>query len=533
MDNSEIAKKFDLLAKIMELHDENTFRIKSYTIAYGVLRKVEQPFSEMTKEELEKIQGVGSTIADKIIELNQTGQMQSLEKYIQKTPEGIVEMLGIRGLGPKKVKQIWKELEIETVGELLYACNENRIANLKGFGKKTQEDLINILQYSESSKGKMLYAKAQQISNELLTLLKNNYPSNRFDIVGEISLQLPVISSLLIITNIETGKIEISELSFENGFVKAQFQNTVVEFVYVTDENYENEKFRLSCSPDFFEVAMSDHSNKNWNGRDHTSIHPGRRDDVNFLQKEKKIFPPLENQHMKGLIHLHTQYSDGLHSLVDMKKAATDYGFKYMVVTDHSKSAFYADGLKEDKVLQQWQEIDDLNQNNEGCYIFKGIESDILIDGALDYDDVFLNDFDCIIASVHSVLKMDVEKATKRLIKAIEHPKTKILGHPTGRLLLSRPGYPLHMEYVLDACLANGVAVELNANPRRLDVDLVFLPYIAEKEILLSINPDAHSKEAISHIQYGISIAQKANLNPEKVVNTWDLSIMREWLDIQ
>src|SRR5690606_24093211 len=155
-----------------------------------------------------------------------------------------------------------------------------------------------------------------------------------------------------------------------------------------------------------------------------------------------------------------------LHSLAEMKEAATKSGFEYMVVTDHSKSAFYADGLKEDRVIEQWNEIDLINQKNEGCFIFKGIESDILIDGSLDYENDMLVQFDCIIASVHSVLKMDADKATKRLAKAIEHPCTKILGHPTGRLLLSRPGYPLNMQYIMDACLANGVAIELNANPR-------------------------------------------------------------------
>jgi DNA polymerase (family 10) len=215
-----------------------------------------------------------------------------------------------------------------------------------------------------------------------------------------------------------------------------------------------------------------------------------------------------------------------------MFQEATASGYEYMIITDHSKSAFYANGLAEERVEQQWREIDEINKGGKGTFLFKGIESDILNNGDLDYPAPFIAKFDCVIASVHSNLKMDIEKATSRLIQAIENPNTKILGHPTGRLLLSRSGYPLHMEYIIDACAANGVAVELNANPRRLDIDYTYLDYMAKKEVLLSVNPDAHSKDAIEHVEYGIKVIQKTNFNPDLVINTWNLEKIKLWLQV-
>lgn len=537
MDNNEIAKKFDLLAKIMELHDDNFFKIKSYTQAYSVLRKIEEPFASMTKTELEKIPGVGGAIADKIIELLQTGEMKTLKQYVDKTPPGIVEMLNIRGLGPKKIKQIWKELDIETTGELLYACNENRIANLKGFGAKTQDELIQLLQYSESNKGKILFAKASKQGEELLQLIKSSYPEAKTAIVGELSLQLPIVKGIELITTILKENFEENLSGVTKEMDNWYYQDIPVYVSHTTDDQYIYEKFRLSCSPDFFgnisfpnknftdEMEIFSAVNLPW-------IHKARRDNLEFQRPDIKAFSPVEVEDLRGLIHFHTTYSDGLNTLEEMKSFAEKVGFEYMLVTDHSQSAFYANGLKEERLKQQWQEVDILNKA-AGPYLFKGIESDILIDGDLDYEAEILNHFDCIIASIHSVLKMDEEKATRRLLKAIENPSTKILGHPTGRLLLSRPGYPVNMAKIFDACQANGVAIELNANPRRLDIDYTFLHEISKREILISINPDAHSKEAIRHVEFGVKVAQKANLNPEQIINIWPLRQMKQWLEKQ
>jgi len=222
-----------------------------------------------------------------------------------------------------------------------------------------------------------------------------------------------------------------------------------------------------------------------------------------------------------GVVHAHTLYSDGVNTIAEMAHYAQERGYAYLTITDHSKSAFYANGLKEERLREQWKEIDAINAGLfSGFRIFKGIESDILSDGSLDYPDEVLREFDLVIASVHSNLKMDEARATERLIKAVENPFTTILGHPTGRLLLSREGYPIDHKKVIDACAANKVAIELNANPYRLDLDWTWIPYAVSKGVVVSINPDAHSCHGIDDIRYGVLAARKGGLEPTQCLNT-------------
>ncbi len=456
MDNTFVAKQFDTLAKLMEIYDDNPFKIRSYSQAYAVLRKVERPFFDMDKQDLEAIPGIGSTIAEKIIEIVTTGKMDVLDKYLQKTPPGIMDMLNIRGFGPKKVKQIWKELEIESIGELLYACNENRIATLKGFGIKTQEELIKNLTLFESSKDKFLFSNAEKAANQLMNLLHKTFPDHLFGIIGEISLQMPVVKGIEILTDLPS---ETRNFTFEECFQKDDqwfYQDKPLNFRQTSTEKFVYNLFRGSLSAEFSEALhipdiFYHHEKDIFEALEYPYLHPARRDNVMFLQKNIEIYPVLQRDMIYGTIHHHTTYSDGIHTLVEMQKKASEIGYLYMIITDHSKSAFYANGLTEERVEQQWREIDDINSKGQGTYLFKGIESDILNNGDLDYPDDFIKKFDCVIASVHSNLKMDIDKATMRLVKAIENPHTKILGHPTGRLLLSRSGYPLKMEYIIEA----------------------------------------------------------------------------------
>lgn len=264
---------------------------------------------------------------------------------------------------------------------------------------------------------------------------------------------------------------------------------------------------------------------------------------VHFIPPEHREYPETLKEYegkspvlidvadIKGIVHNHSTYSDGLHTLSDMAAYVKASGYQYFVISDHSKSAGYAGGLSEEKVIMQWREIDQLNKSyNDGFRIFKSIESDILIDGSLDYTDDILKEFDLVIASIHSVLNMDEERATARLIKAVENPFTKILGHPTGRLLLARPGYSVDYKKVLDACAANGVSMELNANPQRLDMDWTWIPYALNKGILISINPDAHSKESIHYVKYGVAAARKGGLIPEMCLNTKTSEEFQNWI---
>ena len=248
------------------------------------------------------------------------------------------------------------------------------------------------------------------------------------------------------------------------------------------------------------------------------------------LAKAQKLPTLIEKEDIKGVIHTHTTYSDGLNTLEEMVDAAKELGYQYIGITDHSKSAFYANGLKPDRVLEQIQAINALNAKLNDFTILKGIESDILNDGSLDYEEDILKQFDFIIASVHSNLRMDEEKATNRIIKAVENPYTSILGHPTGRLLLSRQGYPIDHKKIIDACADNGVSIELNANPYRLDLDWSWIPYATEKGVLISINPDAHSTQGILDIHYGVLSARKGGLTKEQCLNTYSVSDFLKYL---
>ena len=258
-----------------------------------------------------------------------------------------------------------------------------------------------------------------------------------------------------------------------------------------------------------------------------------REQDWGFeLAKNNQLPALIELEDIKGVVHNHSTYSDGINSLQEMAEATRDAGYEYLVMSDHSKAAFYANGLKEDRLYQQWAEIDALNTQMAPFKIFKSIESDILNDGSLDYPEAILKQFDLIIASVHTNLRMDEEKATQRIITAVENPYTTILGHPTGRLLLSRKGYPIDHKKVIDACAANGVSIELNANPYRLDIDWTWIPYAREKGVLISINPDAHNVQGIHDIKYGVFAARKGGLTKEGCLNAKGLAEFSTFLGI-
>lgn len=538
LNNRQIAQKFDLLSKLMELHDENPFRIKSYSTAYNTIRNLSIDLNKMTPVEIESVKGVGAKIAAMIREMLDTGQFMTLKEWTDKTPSGVVEMLSIKGIGPKKVKQIWKEMGIETIGELLYACNENRLIHYSGFGTKVQFNIKTKLEYYQDSQGKFLYARIIDAANRCCDYLKATFPEAKIALCGEIRRQMPVVNGIEILTNTPF----INTLGEDRYLTKNEDSFYFEDFpliIYLTDsESYDKALFELSCSADFLsaftdeelnvgdENAILKTKNAKW-------IPPEFREDPATLKKVyDSHFRLIETQDIKGVIHNHSTYSDGLNTLSEMATYVHEQGYTYFVISDHSQSAFYANGLNENEILKQWQEIDNLNQQfHDGFKIYKGIESDILMDGSLDYPDNLLAGFDVIIASIHSVLTMDVEKATNRLLKAIENPFTDILGHPTGRLLLSRPGYPIHHKKIIDACAANRVAIEINANPQRLDLDWTWIPYALEKDVLISINPDAHSMESIHNIRYGVAVSRKGGLIPKSCLNSFEIDEFEMWLN--
>jgi DNA polymerase (family 10) len=542
MSNKEIAKIFQRLGDIMELHGENPFKIRSYHNAYISLRNLETPLAEMSRENVDSIKGIGKAIGDKIEELLRTGKLQTLDKYRAITPPGVEEMLDISGLGPKKAAQIWKELGIESVGELQYAVNENRLLALKGFGAKTQEELNKKLEFYQVSKGKRIFASVETEALALCKTMERIFSDKKVALVGDLARFCPTIESIAFLVgqeDINDALLKVKGLDIEQADgnpIEGRTASGLLVRIFTCNPNeFGSRQFQLTASPEFLHAFTDAFPGKDFNNLpDEAALF--RRAGINFISPELRDLPEfvqriksgkaselIKASDIAGIIHTHTTYSDGLNTLREMSFVAQAMGYSYIGITDHSKAAFYAQGLEPERVEKQWQEIDALNlelsQTGQAFRILKGIESDILFDGHLDYDDAMLAGFDFVIASIHSNLSMDEDKATRRLIAAIENPYTTILGHPTGRLLLSRAGYPIDHRKVIEACAANKVAIELNANPHRLDLNYTWIPYAVDKGVLISINPDAHSCEGMLDLRHGIFAARKGGLRKEDCLN--------------
>ncbi len=537
MTNKEIAAAFRELSRLMELHDENPFKIRSYQNAYMTLRKLDQPVAELEEAELANIKGIGKAISGKIRELVTSGEMEALEKYREITPVGVRDLLGISGFGPKKVRTVWQEMGVESVGELLYAVNENRLIEIKGFGLKTQEDLKKKLAYFKLSQGKFLYARLEEHAKGIRETLQQQFPEARVEWTGALRRACPTLERVELLLGGVTAdevaaRLEWPEIITEGNTIKALTEDEIPVTLYCcAKEEWGSKQFRYTAGPDFLQAFLAAFPGIDFKGAAEEEevfnkiklpvLPPELREQEwgLVLAQENKIPHLIKATDIKGVIHSHTTYSDGINTLPEMVAYAQEQGYAYIGITDHSKAAFYANGLKPERVLQQFKEIDEMNAQMTDFRILKGIESDILADGSLDYEEDLLKQFDFIIASVHSNLRMDEEKATQRLLTAIENPYTSMLGHPTGRLLLSRPGYPIDHKKIIDACAANQVAIELNASPYRLDLDWTWIPYALEKGVLISINPDAHSREGIHDIYFGSLAARKGGLTAEHCLN--------------
>ncbi|MGB3799547.1 MAG: PHP domain-containing protein [Lewinella sp.] len=546
MTNPEIARHFRELGKLMELHGDNPFKIRSYTNAYNKLRKDDRDLASMSEPELQKLEGVGKAIAGKIHELATTGRMETLEKWRAKTPEGIREMLGISGFGPKKVKAVWDGLGVTTVGQLLYAINENRLVELKGFGLKTQESLKNKLEFLQKSRGRFLYRTAALAAEALLEQLTSAYPEERFSPTGALRRATPTLKGLEFLTTLSPALAAqipgfIVSSTDERSTV-GEVDELPLTLYHCQRENFGSKLFRYTGSAEFLDAFIQAFPDTDFTGLAEEAdvfgrvgippIPPEMREQAWALDlaREDNLPDLITADNLRGVLHVHTQYSDGIHSLREMVDAARERGYTYVLITDHSQAAFYANGLKPDRVREQWAEIDALNEELADFRVLKGIECDILGDGALDYGQTgILEGFDLVIASVHSNLNMDEEKATERLLTAIRNPRTNILGHPTGRLLLSREGYPIDHRRIIDACAEHHVAIELNANPYRLDLDWSWIPYAVERGVWISIDPDAHSIGGLDDVRWGVSAARKGGMRAEGCLNTLTPEEIMSW----
>lgn len=552
MDNAAIADHFSLLSKLMDIHGDNSFKSKSYAAASFNIEKLPLSLKDTPVEKLAGIKGIGESVAKKVQEMLETGRLTALDEYISATPPGVVEMLQIKGIGPKKINTIWKEMGIESIGELLYACNENRLTLFKGFGEKTQKNVQEAIEFYFQHQGHFLYAQLDEIYPQIEAYLKKAFSPASVHSTGAYRRQELTIEELEFVVLQPAEKIKPAfetaqppELLEEtNTSLLYKLKNGLKLRLYSGGNNLTHELFYSTGTPDF--IAALEKHNPALNSITQSAkqesdiftslglpfIPPCLRDSGNSVEKASTIgeFDLIKTSDICSIIHSHSNWSDGSNTIEEMALECIKQGFEYLVISDHSQTAFYANGLKEDRILEQHSYIDALNKKLAPFKIFKSIESDILNDGSLDYTENILQRFDLVIASVHSNLGMSLEKANARLLKAIENPFTTILGHMTGRLLLSRNGYPIDHKLIIDACAANKVVIELNAHPRRLDIDWKWIDYAISKNVLLSINPDAHSLDGFADIKYGVLAAQKGGLKKENNLSSFSLAAFESFL---
>ncbi|WP_346239521.1 helix-hairpin-helix domain-containing protein [Niabella insulamsoli] len=552
MNNAEIAEHFALLSRLMDIHGENSFKSKTYSIAAFHIEKLEQPLADTERASIASIKGLGPAVAAKIAELLDTGSMAALQQLLDNTPAGVREMLRIKGLGPKKIHTVWQEMGIQSIGELEYACNENRLTRYKGFGAKTQANVLEAIQFYNQHAGHFLYAQIEPLFPTVQQYLEQMFGAGNVLPTGDYRRQLLTLHELEFVVSADKAAIKPK---FQTAYPPELLEETDDYIVYkltnglklkllLAKGNIYARQFLTSASDAFLESFWAHAAPTNLEKENFVSetdifkkanlafIPPYYRETATAVQQAAANNLPkmIELADIKGIIHNHSNWSDGVNTIEELARELISHNFEYLVMSDHSKTAAYANGLSEDRIREQHLYIDQLNQQLAPFKIFKSIESDILNDGSLDYSDDILRSFDLVIASVHSNLYMNEEKAMQRLLKAIGNPFTTILGHPTGRLLLSRNGYPLNHEKIIDACAANHVVIEINANPHRLDLDWSWIDYAMQKNVLLSINPDAHSIEGLSDIKYGVLAAQKGGLTAHFNLSSFTLSEFEAYL---
>lgn len=553
MDKRQVVTILEEIGLLLELKGESPFKSNAYYNAARVIQGLSEDLTELVSSgRIREIKGIGQALSEKLAELVGTGRLAYYEELKQSVPAGLVEMTGIPGLGPKKVMALWQKLGLTTVGELEYACVENRLAGLSGFGQKTQDKIMQGILQLKRRRGYHLYATVIAEAEELVSHLRHGV--GVAELVGDLRRRVEVIRSIDLLVGGAAGQDVIAALGRVTGLTRVSLDGSVVRAVSpsglpiaVTAVRRATPHALLAATGSASHLAAlaarASRRRVEWNlspeglsepqpeaeteaglyaALDLPFIEPEMREGLDEIDAAEtgRLMPLVRAEEIQGIFHNHTTYSDGAASLEDMVEAAKTLGYRYIGISDHSQSAFYANGLKEDRIREQHAAIDALRKRVTGITIFKGIEADILPDGSMDYPDDVLARFDFVIGSVHSRFNLSEAEQTGRVIKALANPHVTMLGHPTGRLLLSRDGYRIDMKRVIDAAKAHGKIVEVNANPHRLDLDWRLCRYAKAVGVKVSINPDAHATEGLEDVPYGVNVARKGGLGPADVVNT-------------
>lgn len=545
----------ETLILLLQLHDENPFKIKAFEKALRLVQAAGVPLSTATDyEDLLLIKGIGKRLAEDITAFIHTGVSPSYTQYLSQTPEGLLELLTrVRGLGVKTLRRLWLELGIHSAADLKEACERNQLAELKGLGTARQKQIYQNLLFYLEHKDYRRYHIALPFAEQLQHLCRTHYPHQQVSITGAVRRQSPVVRHIglvwaqpetvcrdFLVTKLAATDVQTQPKDGYNKITAYVSSYEMTVCIYTCTEAYFGTVlFVTTGSAAFLKIwtkkgyAIPEKSTEAelFHDQQVPFIIPAARE---YFSK-RDIFMPqpphlITDSDIKGIIHSHTTRSDGKNSLEEMVTACIARKKEYLVVSDHSKSAAIAHGLHLRDIKAQHQEVDFLNERYAPFKIFKSIECDILLNGDLDYEAEILSLFDLVIASVHLQLDMDKETATRRLLRAIAHPYTHILGHLSGRILLSRKGYPLDYEAVIRACYEQHVAIELNANPLRLDIDWQYLDQLIAMGVKISINPDAHSVSGIDVTQWGVAVAQKAGVTPANNLSSLSLPEFEAYL---
>ena len=586
---NEIADVLTEIGTLLELKGENPFKVRAYQTGARALEAVEE--AELARliaeEQLGTIKGIGDALVQKITELHTTGKLEYFEKLKATVEPGLTEMLQIPGLGPKKIRALHDKLGIADIATLTAACGDGRVAALDGFGEKTQEKILAGIKNRETYGKRHLWWDAWEIAEPIVSGLRGLKAVQRAEAAGSLRRGMETVGDLdFLVSATEVAPVvewfvalrgvkEVTargetkaSVRFESGLQAdlrivpdEQFVFALHHFTGSKDHNVQMRQRALARGLSLSEWGLVPAEGE---GTAKEKAEAGKqRPDAggqrSGIASEKELFaalglhfiPPelreglgeietaeagelprlIELGDLCGAFHNHTTASDGGNTLAEMTAAAEALGWEYLGIADHSKASFQANGLSEERLLKQIAEIRALNASKKfTTHVFTGSEVDILADGRLDFDDTLLAQLDYTVVSVHNAFAQDEATMTARIIRAIEHPCTTMLGHATGRLLLRREGYRVDLAKVIDAAIAHGVIIELNASPWRLDLDWRLWRKAADRGLLCAINPDAHDTDGLRHVRAGVNAARKGGLRREQVLTAWPLTNVRDWL---
>src|SRR6476620_11494867 len=579
MTKSEIAVVLEQIAALLELKGENPFKIRAYTNAARAIETFGGNVPDFQDEEaVAKIPGIGKSIALKIKELAATGSLKYLEELSAQFPAGVLELFALPGLGAKKIKALYDQLGISSIEQLQKACEEGRVAELAGFGQTTQQKLCDAIAKRAAHAGSFQfgqvaaeaetlradlaahdsalqvdiagsYRRRKEILHDLDLLVATKEPEAimkffvSHPLVGSVIARGPTKSSVRLDSGVQCDLrvVSTAEYPFALAYFTGNKEHSIELRSRALQRGWTLNEYRLAPIPPDSKAKKKLPVKRIPEVRDEAELY--RAVDLDFIPPElrenwgefeaaeKHSLPRLiEKENLRGTFHCHTTASDGHNSLEEMAEGAQELGLEYLGIADHSRSQIQAHGLDDKKLLAQVAAIRKLNKEFDGFRLFAGVECDILRDGTLDFPDEVLSQLDFVVVSVHSAFNLGESEMTRRVIRALENPFVTLLAHPTGRLLLKRDPYQIDIPAVLDAAARTGTWVELNAAPKRLDLDWRWWPLAKQKGVECVINPDAHRTERFQDLWFGIGIARKGWLTREDVANCLPLGKIEQAL---